>query len=509
MMYNYTNNKLHNKEGKNMKQKWYLQTWLIAICFALWFLILPLIVGIILLVKQYKSNNKLFNEEKTKLAEEKAEVELRAERLNMVTLEQVNEEIEIKKKELDSLICNRDAEKAKIVAECDDHVIQKEKELIALQKNLETKNKELKEIESVIENKKSEIVQLDNEILLQDFGVYAPMYDFANSEMYKDRLLVVRQKQKDMIQDDTVCSYPKNMTLDGSLSQGKKMIKDNVKQIVRSFNNECDSAIAKVKFNNIESIRKKIEKSYEQLNKMNSKLQIALKPQYLSLKLDELNLAYEYQVKKEEEKEEARRIREEQKEAQKLLKEIEAARKLIEKEQTHYANAMKSIEKQLELATDEDRPALLAKQIEIQKQLDKLEEEIKDVDYREANQKAGYVYVISNIGSFGENVYKIGMTRRLDPQDRVDELGDASVPFRFDVHAMIFAEDAPALESALHKAFDDKKVNMVNGRKEFFNVTLDEIESVVKANFDKTVEFVKIPEAEQYRESLMMKKSAV
>ena len=422
-------------------------------------------------------------------------------------IDEIEKEIDDKKKELDSLINDRDAEKLKLLKECEGEVKAKENELVKLQRACNTKTSELSALEASIKSKKSEIVQLDNEILLQDFGVYAPMYDFANSEMYKDELVVVRQKQKDMINNNTVCTYPQNMTLDGSLAQGRKMIKDNVKQIVRSFNNECDAAIEKAKFNNVVAIRKRIEKSYDQLNKMNSKLKIALTPRYLSLKLDELNLAYEYQVKKQEEKDEAKRIREEQREAQKLLREIEEARKKIEKEHTHYENAMRSIEKQIALASGEDKADLLAKRDEIQKQLSKLEEDIKEVDYREANQKAGYVYVISNIGSFGENVYKIGMTRRLDPQDRVDELGDASVPFTFDVHAMIFSEDAPALESALHKAFDDKKVNMVNGRKEFFNVSLEEIESVVKANFDKTVEFVKTPEAEQYRESLMMRKS--
>ena len=125
----------------------------------------------------------------------------------------------------------------------------------------------------------------------------------------------------------------------------------------------------------------------------------------------------------------------------------------------------------------------------------------------EANQRAGYVYVISNIGSFGENIYKIGMTRRLNPQDRVDELGDASVPFNFDVHAMIFSEDAPSLEAALHRAFEDRKLNMVNTRREFFNVTLDEIKEVVKNNFDKTVEFIEFPDADQYRTSLKMKET--
>jgi len=134
-----------------------------------------------------------------------------------------------------------------------------------------------------------------------------------------------------------------------------------------------------------------------------------------------------------------------------------------------------------------------------------IDQALKEIDYREANQKAGYVYVISNIGAFGENVYKIGMTRRLDPSERIDELGDASVPFNFDIHAMIFSENAPALENALHHAFEKQKLNWVNQRREFFHVTLDEIKAVVKANHDKTAEFMDVAPAEQYRISLKMK----
>ena len=175
----------------------------------------------------------------------------------------------------------------------------------------------------------------------------------------------------------------------------------------------------------------------------------------------------------------------------------------IEKEQTHYQTAYEKLLKQLEATPD--NVDLIKKKAELENQLQDIEKAIQDIDYREANHKAGYVYIISNIGAFGENVYKIGMTRRLDPQDRVDELGDASVPFNFDVHAMIFSDDAPALEAALHKAFEDKKLNMVNTRREFFNVTLDEIKEVVKKNFDKTVEFIDVPDAEQYRVSQKMK----
>ena len=156
--------------------------------------------------------------------------------------------------------------------------------------------------------------------------------------------------------------------------------------------------------------------------------------------------------------------------------------------------------KQTEQATANEQADLLGLEDDIDKAL-------SDIDYRQANLKAGYVYIISNIGAFGENVYKIGMTRRLDPQERIDELGDASVPFNFNVHAMIFSDDAPALEAALHRAFEDRKLNMVNQRREFFNVSLDEIKEVVKKNFDKTVEFIDVPDAEQYRVSLKMKTS--
>ena len=160
-----------------------------------------------------------------------------------------------------------------------------------------------------------------------------------------------------------------------------------------------------------------------------------------------------------------------------------------------------------QLETNPDDKDLLDKKAALENQLSDIDKALTNIDYRQANMKAGYVYVISNIGAFGENIYKIGMTRRLDNQERVDELGDASVPFNFDVHAMIFSDDAPALEAALHKAFEDRKLNMVNHRREFFNVTLDEIKEVVKKNFDKTVEFVDVPDAEQYRVSLKMKEA--
>lgn len=229
---------------------------------------------------------------------------------------------------------------------------------------------------------------------------------------------------------------------------------------------------------------------------------------YVHMKIQELRLVHEYQVKKQNEKEAARELKQRQREEAKAQKELEEARKKLEKEQTHYENALCKLEAQIRSASPADRAALEEKRNELAGKLSEIEADIKQVDYRAANQRAGYVYIISNIGAFGENVYKIGMTRRLDPMERVYELGDASVPFNFDVHAMIFTEDAPGLEAALHSAFADKKLNFVNKRREFFRVSLDEIKLVIKKNYDKTVEFVDIPPAEQYRESLAMSATA-
>lgn len=363
--------------------------------------------------------------------------------------------------------------------------------------------KENSRLTSSIENLKKEAIFFEDSITFQDFGLYTPRYNFVTAEEYKLKLDKIRAEQKEMIKTDTAIAGAKNWTVDGSKSKGNKMIKDMKKLFLRAFNSDCEDVITKVKYNNYEMSLKKIHQSAESIEKLGKMMSLYITSKYINLKIDELHLAFEYQQKKQEEKEAQKAARAELREAAKLQKEIEEQRKKIEKEQTHYQTAYEKLLKQLE--TSPDDCDLLHKKQELEIRLNDIDKAIKDIDYREANQKAGYVYVISNIGAFGENVYKIGMTRRLDPQDRVDELGDASVPFNFDVHAMIFSDNAPALEAALHKAFEDRKLNMVNTRREFFNVTLDEIKDVVKKNFDKTVEFIDTPDAEQYRISQKMK----
>ena len=374
-------------------------------------------------------------------------------------------------------------------------------------KQLNELNKKIDELKQVRVNLQAEIIQLDDEILFQEFGVYQPQYTFATLDEYKNELTRIRNEQKDLIKAGKAVICKIDWKVNGSEKEGKKLIAENIKQVIRTFNIECDICIDKVKFNNYENIENRIYKAYEMQNKLNETNSIEITNEYLLLKLQELNLAYEYKRKRQEEKEELRALREQQREEERVAREIETKRLELEKEQMHYQNALKRITEQLEAEQNEERKTFLEERIaELNDNLLDIDKAFADLDYREANHRAGYVYIISNIGAFGKDVYKIGMTRRLDPEDRIAELSGASVPFKFDIHAMIFSNDAPKLEAALHNAFAEKKVNLVNWRKEFFRVTLDEIKKVVQENHDKTVEFTNLPEAEQYRESEMLRR---
>lgn len=310
-----------------------------------------------------------------------------------------------------------------------------------------------------------------------------------------------------MIRQDKAVLGRTDWVVNNDARRGKKLVNDTKKLLLRAFNSECEYVISKVRYNNFDTCLKRINKASETISKLGVVMDISIDSKYYELKVQELRLALEYKQMKQREKEEQQELRARMREEARIQREIEEERKKVEKEKKHYVNALKEAQKQLFECTDTVQKTVLEEKLdEMQAQVAKIDKNLADIDYREANQRVGYVYVISNIGSFGENIYKIGMTRRLNPQERVDELGNASVPFNFDVHAMIFSKDAPALENALHHAFDDRKVNMVNKRREFFNVSLDEIEKVVKENFDGSVEFEKTALAEQYRESLKIKK---
>ena len=398
------------------------------------------------------------------------------------------------------------------VLELQKNISEKTNELATVNQSISEKTNFLNEVLTRINNLlshernlQSQLTVLESDIAMEEFGLYKPRYDFASSLEYKDKLNVIREMQKAMIKSKSAVNYFENWTVDGSKAKGKKMTNDNIKMILRSFNNECEAAINKVKFSNIQSIEKRIQTSFNQHNKLNETNKVSLTQRFLDLKLQELYLAFEYEQKKEEEKEALREQREKETEEKALQKEIESKKKVIHKEMSHLENVISELEMKLIVADESEKESLEAQILELKENLNKFEEEIEELDYRTANAAAGYVYVISNIGSFGEDVVKIGVTRRLDPLERISELSSASVPFKFDVHALIFSYDAYNLEASLHNKFSDKRLNAVNNRKEFFKIPIDEIENELQIYKDLTIDFSKVPEAQEYRESLKLR----
>lgn len=439
---------------------WYLSTPLICILAAFWFFIIPGILAIFLLFKQH---------------------------LYMEDLQTNQGDFE--KMKADNKKLFEENEKLK-------HSIP-EREDKALTDQIKYKREELKKLSK-------QIVVAEDTIEMESFALYKPKWKFATADEYKDKLREIIDQQKQMIKDGTAAYADRTWNMNGSVAQGQKMTGNIVKLCLRSFNDECDAAISSVKFSNYDRCEERIYKSAETISKLGSILTVEINDRYVDLKIKQLQLAHEYETNRQEEKEQLKELRAQQREEAQARKEMEQARQAAEKEQTHYERALATINAQLQVCTEDKKADLESEKAKIKTRLEDINRNIADLDYRAANIKAGYVYIISNIGAFGENVYKIGMTRRLDPMERVDELGDASVPFKFDVHAMIFSEDAPALEAALHREFENKKVNMINGRKEFFRVSLEEIKRVVRENHDKVVEFTDIPDAEQYRETMKM-----
>ena len=320
-------------------------------------------------------------------------------------------------------------------------------------------------------------------------------YDGISSEECKNNLAVLKLEEQNYIKNSNFIKTYGNSP--------KKMLNANTKQILRCFNAECDNVLLNLSIKTIDSARNKITKSFETLNKLFDVDNVQLNQKLLQYKLDELNLVYTYELKKEQEREQQKAIKEQMIEEEKVRREIERQKAKLEKDQTQCSNEINRLIKYMQKTQDDVEKQLYIDKIkELNDKLKQLDADKATVLEREANARAGYVYIISNLGSFGQDVYKIGMTRRLEPMDRIKELGSASVPFEFDVHAMIFSDDAPALETALHQAFEKQSVNRVNLRKEFFKVSLDDIEKVVKENFNNTVKFTRIPIAKEYNETL-------
>ena len=380
-------------------------------------------------------------------------------------------------------------------------------ELAKFEKQIK-KGKEVISLDTELAQKRNELARLNEEIAvangnlnLQEFGFFERQYSFSDSTKYKDKLDSLRIQQKSMIKNGTAGRIITPMLLDNSKSKGKAMQNQLIKAALRGFNGEADALLVKVSVVNVDNKIKALRKVFEQLNKMYSRNLIEITYPYLDLKIEELRLAAEYELQKQEEKELLREQREKEREDKKLQAEIKAKRKQLEKDRDHFKNMVAKVTELLKEAKNDEVDELRQQLTEYQDKLSELDEIEEDIDYREGHATAGYVYVISNIGSFGEDVYKIGVTRRLEPLERIRELSSASVPFQFDVHALIFSEEAFALETELHNQLANYKVNKVNGRKEYFRVPFDEIRSILGTHKELTVELNEDAEAFEYRQT--------
>lgn len=363
-------------------------------------------------------------------------------------------------------------------------------------------SKEVLDLERKIDSLKKELVNTEDQLYFESFGLYEPHYAFTSSNEYKEKLNDERKSQKSLIKNKEAAVILNPMLLNNSKAKGKVMQNRNIKIILRSFNNECEAAINKVTKSNINTIEKRINNSFIQLNKLMESNGIAISSKYLQSKLNEAYIALEYALKKEEEREKIREDKEREREEKALQRELANERKKYEKDEKHFIQVEKEVKEKIKHSKSNDEIISLKNQLlELQNKLSEIQEKKKKLNNRAENPTAGYVYIISNIGSFGKNVFKIGVTRRLNPLERINELGSASVPFKFDVHALIFSDNAYKLESELHNKFNNKRINQINHRKEYFNITIDDIKEALKEYQNLTFDFTETPIAEEFYES--------
>lgn len=375
-------------------------------------------------------------------------------------------------------------------------VVSLDTEISRMRDEADATRRETAEVRSTYAEKRKLLDQLEQQVAVYDerlsfaeLGVYEPHFDFSDSEEYKDSIRRCRDEQKRMVSEKSAVSANNNWTVDGSKSKGQTMINRQTKLTLRAFNNECEAAVANVRWNNVNAMEKRIRTSASQIDGANASMNLQLEEDFIELRIKELRLTHEYREKQKAEKEERAEMARAEREEKKLLAEAEAA----EKKEREYKRLLDKARS--EVGADQSKIA------ELEALLAEAHSAAERAQAMATMTKSGYVYVISNVGSFGEDVVKIGLTRRLDPDDRVRELGDASVPFGFDVHAMIYSEEAPALESALHREFAERRINMTNFRKEFFRVGLEEVEEAV-TRLAPSASFFKDREAQEWHETM-------
>ena len=393
--------------------------------------------------------------------------------------------------EIQAAVAQMRDDKAQLQASMEQQQAESARQIAAAEETLRSRRRDVSAADETIAARKREIAQLDmnlaDTVIMVDAGLMGYAHPAQSSVALGERLDNVRSQIKSMIRNKSAINADSGFTFNGSAAKGRKFVSDMSKMMLRAYNAEAENCILTVKAGNGDAARKRLERARDQVERLGTLINLRIDRRYHSLRLEELDLALRHQnakkAEKEAEREERARLREERKAQQELAQ----RRAKLDKEREHYQNVLDSL-----LAKGRSDEA-----DQIRTRLDGIDEEIKKVDFRTANIRAGYVYVISNIGAFGDRMVKIGMTRRLDPMDRVRELGDASVPFGFDVHALFFSDDAVTLEADLHRRFADKRVNRINTRREFFYATPAQVRDALSQIAGNLLEFTDEPEAEQ------------
>lgn len=345
----------------------------------------------------------------------------------------------------------------------------------------------LKEIQDQLDE--GGIINLNDEQVLQSVGIYRYHHPLESAAAYKDELKTLQTQMVVLIKAQEAVKVSSIFTFENSLAKGQKMARDLGKLMLRAYNAESDNCIRALRAGNVETAKKRLEVSFKAVAKLGSMMEIRISDPYHQLRIKEIELTSDWLMKKQEEKERAREERARIREEKQAEKELAAERERLNKEKSHLENAIKALSN-----SGEDDPELQAK-------LEEIQEAIDQNDYRIANIRSGYVYVISNRGAFGENIVKIGLTRRLNPQERIMELSGASVPFKFDVHALFFSEDAVTLENELHHHFKDHALNLVNQRKEFFFAKPSDVKDVLLEKVGSLLEFTETAESTEFLQS--------
>lgn len=355
---------------------------------------------------------------------------------------------------------------------------------------LEAENADLRRQLANLGDGVDELVVLDDERILQSVGIYRYHHPLENAVAYKTRLDELGSQITALVKAAEAIERSTSFTFDNSIAKGRRMTADLGKLMLRAYNAEADSSIRSLRAGNVVTAKKRLEASRNAIAKLGSMMEMRISDKFHTLRLEEIELTADWLMQKQEEKIAAREEKARLREERLVEKELAEEGARLAKERAHLQNAVSALEK----AGDQD-PDLEAKLVA-------LDAAIAQNDYRLANIRAGYVYVISNRGAFGANILKIGLTRRLEPLDRIRELSGASVPFRFDVHALFFSEDAVSLENELHKHFADRAVNMANSRKEFFFATPAEVRAALVIKVGNLLEFTETAEATEYLQSI-------